>query len=158
MLPTQPFRDEHAELLDHIEHIRHAAREMPELSVEEREALRGRVLGFLRDTLLPHAQAEEEVLYPAWARLVGHPDAAAPMVHDHEAIVARVERLDRADVNDAAELQELLYELHALIVVHFRKEEDIQLPAFDAAPREVTDRVLADMAEAAGHAGAHAHH
>ena len=42
-----------------------------------------------------HSKAEEEeVLYPEWARLVGFPDAAVPMVHDHEAIVERVERLE----------------------------------------------------------------
>ena len=38
---------------------------------------------------------------------------------------------------DVDTLQELLYGVHALISVHFRKEEDIQLPAFDAAPPEV---------------------
>jgi hypothetical protein len=41
-----------------------------------------------------------------------------------------------------------LYGLYALISVHFRKE-DLQLPAFDAAPA-VAERVLARMGEAAG--------
>jgi iron-sulfur cluster repair protein YtfE (RIC family) len=154
MLPTQPFRDEHRELVEHIEHLAEAARQMPRLTSEERTALRDRVLGFLRDTLLPHAAAEEQVLYPEWARLVGFADAAVPMVHDHEAIVARVKRLEVVDVDDVDTLQELLYELHALVSVHFSKEEDIQLPAFDAAP-EVAERVLQAMAAAGGHAHAH---
>jgi iron-sulfur cluster repair protein YtfE (RIC family) len=154
MLPTQPFRDEHRELVEHIEHLAEAARQMPRLTSEERTALRDRVLGFLRDTLLPHAAAEEQVLYPEWARLVGFGDAAVPMVHDHEAIVARVKRLEVVDVDDVDTLQELLYELHALVSVHFSKEEDIQLPAFDAAP-EVAERVLQAMAAAGGHAHAH---
>ena len=55
------------------------------------------VLGFLRDTLLPHASAEEEVLYPEWARLVGFAEAAVPMVHDHEAIVDRIRRLGETE-------------------------------------------------------------
>lgn len=152
MRPTEPFREEHAELLVHIEHLAQAAREMPSLSETERGALRDRILAFLRDTLIPHARAEEEILYPAWAQLVGFADAAAPMIHDHEAIVARVERLAATDPADADTLQGLLYELHALILVHFRKEEDLQLPAFDAAP-EVAERVLARMGE--GHAHAH---
>ena len=152
MRPTEPFRHEHEELLEHIEHLGLAAREMPQLSEEERAAVRERILGFLRGTLLPHAKAEEEVLYPEWAQLVGYAGAAAPMVHDHEAIVARVERLEAADVADVDTLQELLYGLYALISVHFRKEEDLQLPAFDAAP-EVAERVLARMGE--GHAHAH---
>jgi iron-sulfur cluster repair protein YtfE (RIC family) len=150
MRPTEPFRHEHEQLLEHIEHLAQAAREMPRLSPEERDAVRGRVLEFLRGTLLPHARAEEEILYPEWAALVGFADAAVPMVHDHEAIVARVERLEAADPADVDSLQELLYGLHALISVHFRKEEDLQLPAFDAAP-EVAERVLERMGAVAGH-------
>jgi len=149
--PTEPFRREHDALREHIEHLALAAREMPRLSAQERAALRDRVLGFLEGTLVPHARAEEEVLYPEWAQLVGFADAAVPMVHDHEAIVARIERLKTADVSDVDALQELLYGLYALISVHFRKEEDLQLAAFDAAP-EVAERVLARMGAAAGHA------
>ena len=154
MRPTEPFRHEHEELLEHIEHLAQAARDVPRLSEAERGALRERVLGFLRGTLLPHAKAEEEILYPEWAKLVGYAEAAMPMVHDHEAIVAGVERLEEADVSDVDTLQQQLYALHALISVHFRKEEDLQLPAFDAAP-EVTERVLARMGETAGHTHSH---
>jgi iron-sulfur cluster repair protein YtfE (RIC family) len=149
MRPTEGFRQEHAALLDHIEHLGAAARELPRLSVEERNAVRERILGFLQDTLIPHARAEEQVLYPQWALLVGYPDAAVPMVHDHEAIAERIQRLAAADGGDVDTLQELLYGLYALISEHFRKEEDIQLPAFDAAP-EVAERVFARMHEADG--------
>jgi hemerythrin HHE cation binding domain-containing protein len=151
---TEPFRQEHEELLEHIEHLAAAARELPTLSDGERELLRTRVLAFLRGTLIPHAHAEEEVLYPEWAELVGFADAAIPMVHDHEAIGVRVDQLAAADITDIDRLQELLYGLYALISVHFRKEEDLQLAAFDAAP-EVAERVLARMHEAGGHAHAH---
>ena len=154
MRPTEPFRHEHEQLLEHIEHLAHAAREVPRLSEPEREALRGRVLGFLRGTLMPHAEAEEDILYPEWAKLVGFADAAVPMVHDHQAIVARIERLQAADVADVDALQELLYGLYALISVHFLKEEDLQLPVFDANP-EVAERVLARMGETAGHSHSH---
>jgi iron-sulfur cluster repair protein YtfE (RIC family) len=154
MLPTQPFRDEHRELIEHIEHLAEAARQMPQLTSEEREALRDGVLEFLRGTLIPHATAEEQVLYPEWARLVGFADAAVPMIHDHEAIVARVKRLETVDVGQVDTLQELLYELHALVSVHFSKEEDIQLPAFDAAP-EAAERVLQAMETAGGNAHSH---
>ena len=151
MRPTEPFRREHEELLVHVEHLAQAAREVPRLSEEERQALVERIVGFLRGSLLPHARAEEEVLYPEWARLVGFADAAVPMVHDHEAIVARVDRLAATGPADVDALQELLYGLHALIGTHFRKEEDLQLPAFDAAPAEVTERVIARMGELGGH-------
>jgi iron-sulfur cluster repair protein YtfE (RIC family) len=157
MRPTEPFRREHEELLSHIEHIAQAGREVARLDGEERELLVVRILDFLRGTLVPHAKAEEEVLYPAWARLVGFADAAVPMVHDHEAIVARIERLEQTDADDVDTLQELLYSLYALISVHFRKEEDIQLPAFDAAPPDVTRAVLESMEALTGHAHEHHH-
>lgn len=74
------------------------------------------------------------------------------MVHDHEAIVARTDALAQADPEDIDRLQKLLYGLYALITVHFQKEEDIQLPALDAAP-EVAELVLERM----GSHGRHAH-
>ena len=151
MRPTEPFRREHEELLVHIDHLAQAAREVPRLSDEERQALVARILGFLRGTLVPHARAEEQVLYPEWAALVGFAEAAAPMVHDHEAILARIERLEAVDPDDIDAIQELLYALHALIGTHFRKEEDLQLPAFDAASPEVTARVLERMGALDGH-------
>ena len=151
MRATEPFRQEHVALLDHIGHIAQAAREMPRLSMDERLMLVGRILAFLTDTLVPHAKAEEEILYPEWARLVGFDDAAVPMVHDHEAIVARIHQLEATDVHDVDALQEILYGLYALISVHFRKEEDLQLPVFDANP-SVAARVLDRMGSMAGHA------
>ena len=68
----------------------------------------------------------------------------------------RIDRLKQADAEDVETLQELLYGLYALISVHFRKEEDIQLPAFDAAP-EVTEAVLKRMETLTGHAHEHPH-
>jgi iron-sulfur cluster repair protein YtfE (RIC family) len=155
MRSTEPFRREHEALLSHIEHVGQAAREVPRLSEDERAALVGRILEFLRGTLVPHAKAEEVVLYPEWAKLVGFEGAAVPMIHDHEAIVERIERLERTDAADVDTLQELLYGLYALISVHFRKEEDIQLPAFDAAPPELTRSVLEQMQAQSGHTHAH---
>lgn len=154
MRPTEPLRREHEELLTHVDHLGQAAREVARLDRSERELLVRRILDFLTGTLVPHAKAEEEVLYPEWAKLVGFGAAAVPMVHDHEAIVARIQRLEQADVDDVDTLQELLYGLHALIGTHFRKEEDIQLPAFDAAP-DVTQALLERLGAQTGHAHEH---
>jgi hypothetical protein len=73
------------------------------------------------------------------------------MVHDHRAIQARIRRLAETELSDTDRLQELLYGLHALISVHFEKEEQIQLPALDAQPPEEVERILAAM-ELAVHA------
>lgn len=148
--PTAPFREEHAHLLEHLDQLRATARELPRLSPQDRERSFATGLRFLREILLPHARAEEEVLYPEWARLVGYPDAAVPMVHDHEAIVARVEQLAAVSSEDVETVQELLYGLHALIRVHFDKEEDIQLPTFDRQSPETIAAILERMGEHAG--------
>ena len=58
MRATERFRLEHPELLEHIEHLAAAARELPALCDDDRDLLRARVLGFLRETLIPHARAE----------------------------------------------------------------------------------------------------
>jgi hemerythrin len=50
------------------------------------------------------------------------------MLYDHRAICERVDELASASIDDVARLQELLYGLHALIEVHFRKEEELYLP------------------------------
>ena len=128
---TQTFHKEHEELLDGVEHIRLAAREMPVLSPVERDVVRNRIVDFLRGTLVPHSLLEEHDLYPRVAEILGNADATAPMVYDHLAIRERIADLADADSGDLARLQELLYGLHALIRVHFHKEEELYLPLVD---------------------------
>lgn len=153
--PTAPLRAEHQDLLVHIEHIREAAREVPRLSPDERSPLIEQILGFLRGTLLPHAEGEEKFLYPEIAQLLGHVDATAPMIHDHVAIRTLADRLADTEASDVVSLQELLYGLHALITVHFQKEEEIYLPLLDSQPLEVTQEILKRIGERAGEPHGH---
>ena len=138
-LAADTVRHEHAQLLGHVDHIRLAARQLPELSIEEREAVVGRVLDFLRHTLIPHAEVEERVLYIAVGELLGSQDATAPMTADHEAIRVLLERLEETDLAETALLQELLYGLHALITTHFHKEEELYLPLLDRPGRQAVE-------------------
>jgi hypothetical protein len=59
-----------------------------------------------------------------------------------------IEALAEADLTDVARLQELLYGLHALISVHFEKEEEIYLPLLDARP-DVAERVMEQISHRA---------
>jgi hypothetical protein len=136
---TDPVREEHAQLREHVEHIRLAARELPELSPEERGALVSRILGFLRDTLLPHADEEGRTLNPAVAELLWNPEATATMTHDHVAIRARVVELASIPETDVERLQELLYGLYALISVHIWKEEQLYLPMLERPAQPAFD-------------------
>lgn len=139
--PTEAFREEHRHLLAHVDQIRAAGGEVTDLSLEERQALVGRILDFLRKTLVPHAEWEEQVLYAAVGKLLGDTTATATMSRDHVAIRRMIDALAEADPSDVARLQELLYGVHALIVVHFEKEEEIYLPLLDARP-ELAERVV----------------
>jgi iron-sulfur cluster repair protein YtfE (RIC family) len=127
---SRGHRQDHKELGDHVAHIRFVARELPDLSIEERRKLIGSVVDFLDGRLVPHATAEEHTLYPAVAELIGR-EATAPMLYDHRAIRQRLAELEAADPADLARLQELLYGLHALISVHFWKEEELYFPLLD---------------------------
>jgi iron-sulfur cluster repair protein YtfE (RIC family) len=124
-------RQDHKELGEHVAHLRLAARELPDLSLEERKALVGSIVDFLDGRLVPHATAEEHTLYPAVAELIGR-EATAPMLYDHRAIRQRLAELEAADPADLETLQELLYGLYALISVHFWKEEELYFPLLDA--------------------------
>jgi hemerythrin-like domain-containing protein len=137
-LVTQPLRDEHQELLPHLERVREAAESIgrerdPERSID-------RALEFLQGHLLPHAAAEEAVLYPEVARLMNSAQATKTMEVDH-AEVSRLtselrqmrDALNAGPPSDeqAEVLRRLLYGLYTLIGVHFAKEERVYLPVLD---------------------------
>lgn len=149
--PTEAFHAEHLELLDHVDHIRATARDLPTLTAEERTARRDDILRFLREELVPHAAAEESFLYPKVSDVLGDPRATATMRHDHVAIGERIEALARAGITDTSTLQEVLFGLHALIAVHFEKEEQVYLPILDTEPEDELRTLFERMSEASGH-------
>lgn len=147
---TEPLREEHRELMVHVEQIRAAARELPELSPAERAVLVGRITTFVEETLAPHARLEEEVLYQVIGEILGQPRATEPMIHDHLLIRETAHLLAHTDTTDVRVTQELIYRLYGLIVAHFRKEEDLYLPILDAHPDRAAE-VLTEL-RATGHA------
>ncbi|MGN6362663.1 MAG: hemerythrin domain-containing protein [Thermomicrobiales bacterium] len=140
-LITQPLREEHQELLPHVEQLRIAADGIEELPapalMEQVEA----AYAFLTHHLIPHAQAEERALYPVVARVMGAPEATATMSRDHVEIGRLTEELGalRGKLSvahlagdDAKAFRRVLYGLYALVHVHFAKEEEVYLPLLDA--------------------------
>jgi iron-sulfur cluster repair protein YtfE (RIC family) len=124
-------RHEHEALHERIAEIRLAARAIPFLSLDERRRLLARITDFLEETLLPHAEDEEQSFYPAVARALGRPRATGTMLRDHDAIREHVALLELTAPANEARLQELLYALYALISVHFWKEEVEYFPLLD---------------------------
>ena len=143
---TAPFLEEHAHFVEHLEHARVAARELPALSIEERELVIARIVTFLRSELVPHAEAEEHTIYREVGKRLGNPWATAPMIFDHLLIRRRMHALEAADLADVDTLREHLIALHALVCSHFEKEEQLYLPLLDVdseeAVHEIYDRLI----------------
>lgn len=129
---AESLHAEHDRLIEHVEHIRVAALELPSLSPEERRQVLNRIVAFLQGDLSAHAESEEQSLYPRIAGVLGDPRVTAPMLYDHAAIRQLTARLGQASVHDVPLLQELLYGLHALITLHFDKEEELILPLLES--------------------------
>lgn len=141
-LATQPLRDEHRELFPHVEHLRVLADTVGDASLDSLRAGIDEAYDFLIYHLIPHAEAEDRVLYPAVARLLGAPEATATMSRDHVEVgrmaadVASLrQRLGAAthvDVSLERALRLALYGLYAVVSLHFAKETEIYLPLLDA--------------------------
>lgn len=116
---------------------------------DERDAL----YDWCRTELVPHALAEEQTMYRAGAELEPTRLLVRGMVAEHEALVGLIERLPRAaDPLEAATGAVAVAELFA---VHLAKENDLLLPALDAAGVDL-ESVLAGMHELLGAAPAEA--
>lgn len=138
---TQPLKDEHKELLPHLQHILGLADEIQDGTDPGLVARVGKVHGFLKGHLLDHARVEEEALYPVVARAMGAPEATATMSRDHVEIGALVDELGELKgqfsggtitSTQAKGLRRLLYGLYAVVKLHFAKEEEVYLPLLDA--------------------------
>lgn len=147
----QPLRSEHQDLLPHIEALREIAAEVGEASPTRLRADLGEAIAFLEREVLPHAQAEEAALYPAVASLMGATAATATMSRDHaevERYVARLQDLRRRlslGTPGAAELEQVrraLYGLHAVLTLHFAKEEEVYVPLLEERLSEAQAREL----------------
>jgi iron-sulfur cluster repair protein YtfE (RIC family) len=161
---THPLRDEHKELIPHIEKILEVANSIPEAPLEQiRDGVK-EVYEFLAYHLIPHAQAEDEALYPAVQRALGSLDATRTMSRDHLEVGHYITELAQLQQDLSPRsfkaLQRVLYGLYALVKVHFAKEEEVYLPILEERlTAEEAAKMFEAMENAASHAklSAHAH-
>src|SRR5215467_11127811 len=138
-MPALPerVRNEHRELLAHIELLRTVADSVGSASTESIRESIGRAYTFLIQQLIPHAQAEEQVWYPAVGRLLRAVEATDTMSRDHLEVIRLTEELGALRLHlfyapliksDEQALRRILYGLYAIIGLHLAKEEEIYLP------------------------------
>jgi iron-sulfur cluster repair protein YtfE (RIC family) len=151
----QVVRDEHKELIARIELLRTVADSIGSAPTEALREGVGQAYIFLIHQLIPHAQAEEQVLYPTVARLLRALEATDTMSWDHLEVIRLTEELEALRLHlfyaplsesDEQALRRVLYGLYAIIGLHLAKEEEIYLPLLEVrlAASEV-DRLVEAM-------------
>ena len=158
---TDPLRARHRELVAKVDELRAAAAGAGDLDRAAVHARVARSLAFLDEELLPHARVEEESLYPLVERTLGSPGCTTTMRRDHVEIARMTEalrfleaRLRNNPTRDTIEaVRRLLYGLHAVVMLHFAKEEELYLPILDRELREdAAEGLVQGMRETAGSA------
>ena len=141
------FAGEHDRMRDDLSMLRDAAQQ---ISAGDRTGALGTLQAaddFLRDTLLPHEDAEDAALYPALAGPLGSAEATATMSRMHAEIHRLAQRLhshrEMAEEAGAVtgeqsdDLLACLYGLYALLCLHFVQEEEnffVLAPSHGAQP------------------------
>ncbi len=114
----------------------------------EATGARDRLVAWARESLVPHAQAEEQTLYPAARELVEGRLLVDAMLAEHVSIVAMVDEVEKAATGAAAAAAGRA--LQALFAVHLDKENDHVLPLLAASPAHSIARLLEGMHEVLG--------
>lgn len=143
------IRNHHAELADalhqHTDAVLRAARGGD--YAQARQSLHT----WYQTQLLPHIQAEEQALYSTGAEMERTQLLVRGMLAEHRDLVGRIGELALA--LDALDLAALAVSARALFDSHLGKENDLLLPALDAAGVDLA-AALEGMHEVLGH-GAH---
>lgn len=155
---TDRLHDNHAALQPHVESLRTVADAVGTAPAEALRRLVGAALAVILTEVLPHAGAEEDVIYPAIQRAMGSPRATVGMEHDHTQVrlltheIREIDHLlrDTTSVSDelASRIRRVFYGLYAILILHFEKEEHIYLPHLrqrlsDAALHQLVERMEA---------------
>jgi len=153
---TDPLRARHRELVTQVDELRMAAAGASDLDRGGVHARVARAIAFLDGALLPHARVEEATLYPLVEATLGSPGATATMRRDHVEIARMTEalrfleaRLRHSPTRETIEsIRRLLYGLHAVVMLHFAKEEELYLPLLDRElPEDAAGSLVAGMRE-----------
>lgn len=162
---TQPLRDEHKELMPHVKTLQLAGDSIHEVLTSSDRALIDQAFTFLTHHLIPHAHAEEKALYPVVRKVMGSEQGTATMSRDHVEIEQLTRELGllrtkltetKITEKQANALRSVLFGLHAIVKLHFAKEEEVFLPLLDSRLKpEEAQAMFTAMETAAKEAKAH---
>ena len=169
---TEGFRAHHAEIRTKLDEAAERAMALPSAPPEEVGELIHGIVHFFQHELMPHAQAEERVLYAVADRLVPTPHGRRytdALRYEHTVVAREVAALHDAmrsgdhSPEALAAIQRRTLELVGLVKAHFGVEEEVVLTVFDELmsaeefEREVVAPMHASGGEAHEHGDAHEH-
>lgn len=133
---TEPFRQEHVELKEHLAHVHDWNGALVKQPPAEQAQTMKRIVGFFEQHLAPHAKWEEEHLYTSVdKRAGGGPNAfTASMRFEHRVVerwIAELRKLSEAEAPDATAFARRTDYLLGLVTAHFQAEEEVLLPVLD---------------------------
>ncbi|MGE0057272.1 MAG: hemerythrin domain-containing protein [Dehalococcoidia bacterium] len=153
------LKTEHRELRDRIDQLKQTADLIDLASVEVVIVELEEAEQFLNHHILPHARAEEEVLYRAYDQVANSPWATDTMKRDHAEVLKLTQQLtalrlqlftDPLTTEQKQELRRIIYGLYTVLRLHLRHEEEIILPRIEAAvTQEAADQIVGSMDTAA---------
>lgn len=138
----------HAELREVLDRRTGALLELAETAPAEAGRARTELLEFLQTHLVPHARAEEKVLYPAAA---AQPTAALlidGMLGEHRTILGLVDEIVSAP--SAVRAAAAARALAAVFASHLEKENDLVIPLLAGLPEVSLANLLEGMHELLG--------
>jgi iron-sulfur cluster repair protein YtfE (RIC family) len=155
--PTGAMRVKHGELRREASHLARVGGTLAEWSAPDVPDQLTAIRGFLYGRLLPHAEAEDAILYPLMDKVMGAQQATATMTADHREIHRRAHAL--AELIAAVgfgpptgpqkeALREHLYALWAIVDLHLDKEETILFQLLDERLSAIDVKTLGDKMEA----------
>lgn len=146
---------EHQELRARIEQLKQTADLVDLASVEVVIVELEEADQFLNHHVLPHARAEEEVLYRAYDQVANSRWATDTMKRDHAEVMKLAQQLtslrlhlftDPLTTEQKQDLRRIIFGLYTVLRLHLRHEEEIILPRVEAAiTQEAADQIIASM-------------
>jgi heavy metal translocating P-type ATPase len=137
------FSAEHRLLRPVIDRLRDVADQLGHVEAGPASAMVREVHELLVEQVQPHEEAEDALLYPVLARVLGGTDPTGTMSRAHAEIAHLIRRLggilDEMDgqepaPDDVIELRRVLYGLHAILRLHASQEDEGYLSLVDDEP------------------------
>lgn len=132
--PSVHLAREHAEIREHLRHLRASLGELDGASVKERRRLMDHAISFLEEHVENHTRHEDRDLYPIIEQHLGSPWLTAALRVEHRVLLDTFDELRRTAAQPTPSegaFVRLVDNLLGMLTAHFAAEEEVLFPAID---------------------------